>query len=113
MKTLFLSLAFLAFTTIVLEQTNSSSRYQKSYYKPSTNTYVQPHYKTTINKTNTDNYSTKDNTNTYTGTSGSRAKDYSPEASNYGSGKTIQTGSKGGQYYTNDNGKKVYVPKRN
>jgi len=63
-------------------------------------------------KTNADNYSTKPNTNTYTNKKGYKAKDYTPQAKNYGNGKTIYTGSKGGQYYINDKGKKVYVPKR-
>jgi len=40
------------------------------------------------------------------------AKDYSSGSYNYGSGKTIQTGPKGGQYYYNSNGNKTYVPKR-
>ena len=34
-------------------------------------------------------------------------------AYNYGSGRTIHTGSRGGQYYINSNGNKTYVPKRN
>jgi len=93
-------------------QTNSNTRYKQGYYKPSTGTYVQPHYKMNTNKTNHDNFSTKGNTNTYTGTSGYRAKDYSSGSYNYGSGKSIQTGPKGGQYYYNSKGKKTYVPKR-
>lgn len=92
-------------------QTNYNSRYQSGYIK-SNGTYVYPHMKTTINSTNTDNYSTKGNTNIYTGTSGSRARDYSPASSYYGSGHTIYTGSRGGQYYINSNGNKTYVPKR-
>ena len=92
-------------------QVNPNSKYQRGYVKK-TGTYVQPHFKTQTNKTNADNYSTKPNTNTYTEKKGYRAKDYTPEAKNYGSGKTINTGSKGGQYYVNDKGKKVYVPKR-
>jgi hypothetical protein len=68
--------------------------------------------KTTTNFTNHDNYSTTGNTNSYTGQSGSRAKDYSSGATNYGSGQNIQIGPNGGQYYINSNGNKVYVPKR-
>ena len=52
------------------------------------------------------------NYNTYTGSTGSRARDYSSSAYNYGSGHTIHTGSRGGQYYINSNGNKTYVPKR-
>lgn len=91
--------------------TNSSVRYQQGYTKTD-GTYVEPHHKTNNNKTNRDNYSTKDNVNTYTSKSGSRAKDYSNDALNYGNGKTVHTGNRGGQYYYNDKGKKVYVPKR-
>jgi hypothetical protein len=98
-------------TYTVPSNTNTSVRYQSGYTKDN-GTAVQPHYKTTTNSTNADNYSTSGNTNTYTGQSGSRAKEYTPEASNYGKGKTILTGSKGGQYYINSKGNKTYVPKR-
>jgi hypothetical protein len=40
------------------------------YYKPSTGTYVAPHYKTSPNSTRYDNYSTKGNYNPYTGKNG-------------------------------------------
>jgi hypothetical protein len=93
-------------------QTNYNSRYQSGYVRQSTGSYVQGHYKTTSNGTNTDNYSTTGNTNTYTGQSGYRARDYSSDASNYGSGQTIQTGTRGGQYYINSSGNRTYVPKQ-
>jgi len=109
---LLLILLVLSICQVVRSQTNSSYRCQKGYVKKSTGTYVKPHYKTTPNQTNRDNYSTKGNTNNWTGTKGTRAKDYSNEAQNYGKGKTIQTGSKGGQYYYNNKGNKIYVPKR-
>ena len=98
-------------TYTVPNNANSSVHYQSGYIKEN-GTYVQPHYKTNENSTNHDNFSTSGNTNIYTGKSGYRAKDYSPEATNYGSKKTIQTGSKGGQYYINTKGNKTYVPKR-
>lgn len=91
--------------------TNSSVRFQNGYVK-SNGTYVQPHVKTNINSTNHDNFSSKDNYNLYNGTTGARAKDYTPDAYNYGKGKVINTGSKGGQYYYNNRGNKIYVPKR-
>lgn len=91
--------------------TSSSVRYQRGYTR-SDGTYVQGHYKTNTNSTNHDNYSTRGNVNSYTGTSGSRARDYSTSAYNYGAGHTIHTGSRGGQYYINSNGNKTYVPKR-
>lgn len=92
-------------------QSNQSVRYQNGYIKDN-GTYVDPHYKTGNNSTNWDNFSTKQNSNPYTGESGSRVRDYSNDAYNYGSGQQIQTGPKGGQYYINSNGNKVYVPKR-
>jgi hypothetical protein len=112
MKRLMFLLSFVAVVVTTYAQTNSSTRYQRGYYKPSTGTYVKPHYKTNNNYTNRDNYSTKGNTNGYTGQSGYRAKDYSSGAYNYGRGKTIYSGPKGGQYYYNRSGKKTYVPKR-
>lgn len=91
--------------------TNSNVRVQKGYTK-SDGTTVQTHHKTNSNNTNKDNFTTSGNYNPYNGKSGTKAKDYSPEARNYGSGKQIQTGPKGGQYYINNNGNKTYVPKR-
>jgi len=91
--------------------TNTDVRYQSGYIK-SNGTYVDGHYKTNSNSTNWDNFSTTPNTNPCTGSIGTRAKDYSSGAYNYGQGQTIQTGPKGGQYYINSNGNKTYVPKR-
>ncbi len=91
--------------------TNSSVRYQSGYAR-SNGTYVQGHYKTSSNYTNHDNFSTSGNYNPYTGSAGSRARDYSSGAYNYGSGRTVQSGPRGGQYYINSNGNKTYVPKR-
>lgn len=112
MKKLTLLFGFLTLAPIAFPQSNSTTRYQRGYIKPSSGTYVQPHYKTNNNNTNHDNFSTKGNTNSYTGQSGSRARDYSNGAYNYGRGQIIRTGPKGGQYYYNSNGNKTYVPKR-
>jgi len=106
-KLLLLVLVAFGFTSYA--QTIKST---SGYYKPSTQTYVKPYVSTTPNNTNIDNFSTTGNTNPYTGTSGTRAQDYSPAANNYGEGKSIQTGSRGGQYYINTSGNKTYVPKR-
>ncbi len=81
-------------------------------YSRSNGTYVSSYTRTSRNSTNHDNFSTSGNYNPYRGTTGSRARDYSSQAYNYGSGHTIQTGPRGGQYYTNSRGNKVYVPKR-
>jgi transcriptional regulator with XRE-family HTH domain len=40
------------------------------YYKPSTHKYVMPYHKTAPNKTKLDNFSTKGNSNPYTGKKG-------------------------------------------
>lgn len=84
-----------------------------SGYSRSNGTYVDSHVRTMPNSTNWDNFSTSGNTNPYTGSTGYRARDYSSGAYNNGSGHTIHTGSRGGQYYYNSNGHKTYVPKRN
>jgi hypothetical protein len=55
-------------------------------------TYVQGHYRQEPNSTNLDNYSMQGNVNSYNDSLGSRAQDYSPEALDYGSGRTIYTG---------------------
>jgi hypothetical protein len=86
--------------------------YQSGYTRRSTGTYVEGSYHTRRNNTNTDNMSTKGNFNPFKGIFGKRARDYSPEASNYGEGKEIHRGLFGGRYYYNDEGKKVYVPKQ-
>ena len=99
-----------AFTAMAMFASAQTTRV-RGYYRAN-GTYVQSYTKTRPNRTNTDNYSTVPNTNPYNGRSGSRAQDYSPQAYNYGSGQTIYQGSRGGQYYINSNGNKVYVPKR-
>ncbi|SOD95678.1 hypothetical protein [Spirosoma fluviale] len=83
-----------------------------SGYTRQNGTVVAPYYSTVPDNTNQNNYSTQGNNNPYTNSAGSRARDYSPDASNYGQGRDIQTGPRGGQYYVNDQGNKVYVPKR-
>ena len=89
----------------------NAQTYVNGYYRKD-GTYAQGHYRSNKNNTNHDNYSTQGNRNPFTGSSGSVAKDYSPQAENYGQGKTIYTGPKGGQYYINDNGNKTYIPKQ-
>lgn len=106
MKKLFFTLAFVSLSALSFSQT-----YVSGYYKAD-GTYVKGHVRSNRNATNHDNYSTRSNINPYTGTIGSRAKDYSVDAYNYGSGATIYTGSQGGQYYINSNNNKTYVPKR-
>ena len=110
MKKLFFTMvvALMAATTVLAQ----SHKYQRGYTRKSTGTYVTGHYKTRSDRTNHNNFSTRGNSNPYTGSKGSRARDYSSRAYNYGSGRTINRGSRGGQYYNNSRGNKTYVPKR-
>ena len=108
MKSFIFILGFILTSVFTYAQTQT---WVNGYYKKD-GTYVQGHYRQTPNTTNHDNWSTTQQKNPYTNESGSRAKDYSSQAYNYGSGQTIQTGPRGGQYYINNNGNKVYVPKR-
>lgn len=108
MKKLLLTIGFFAITAITSAQ---STTYVKGYTK-SDGTNVQGYYKTTSDNTNLNNYSTQGNTNSYTGQSGYKPRDYSSESRNYSADKNVQTGPRGGQYYINDNGNKTYVPKR-
>jgi len=109
MKKLFIILIITLMTSAV--SFAQSTKYQKGYYRKN-GTYVTGHYKTQSDRTNHNNFSTSSNRNPYTGSKGYRAKDYSTKAYNYGKGKTIHTGSRGGQYYYNRKGNKTYVPKR-
>ena len=90
MKKLFIILVITMMTSAV--SFAQSTRYQRGYVKKN-GTYVTGHYKTQSDRTNHNNFSTISNTNPYTGSRGSRAKDYSSGAYNYGRGKTIHTGS--------------------
>jgi hypothetical protein len=101
---LFLFLTFLWFLSYADE-------YVSGYFKKD-GTYVDGYFKSSPNSSNRDNYSTQGNINPYTGSQGTKAPDYSPNALNYGSGQIIYTGPRGGQYYYSDSGRKVYVPKR-
>ena len=94
-------------TSISIPSTTTVS----GYYKDN-GTYVDSYVRSSRNSTNWDNFSTSGNSNPYTGSTGYRARDYTSGAYNYGSGQTIYTGPRGGQYYYNSNGRKTYVPKR-
>jgi hypothetical protein len=96
---------------LLIVKAGLAQTYTQGYTKQD-GTHVVPHYSSSPNSTNRDNYSTQGNVNPYTGSAGTRAPDYSSQANNYGSGQPIYTGSRGGQYYINSNGNKTYVPKR-
>ena len=102
-----------AITSYSMPSTTNFNTTNVSGYTRSNGTYVMPHVRTMPNTTNWDNFSTQGNINIYTGSTGHRAKDYSSDAYNYGAGRIIHTGSRGGHYYYNSNGRKTYVPKRN
>lgn len=112
MKKLILTSILGLFTVFCFGQYTNSSIVKVNSYTKRNGTQVQGYTKTSPNKTNWDNYSTKPNNNVYTGSKGYKARDYSPASNNYGAGKTINTGARGGQYYYNSNGNKTYVPKR-
>ncbi|MFD2937114.1 hypothetical protein [Spirosoma flavum] len=99
-----------SFSTPSYSIPNADTRYQSGYER--NGTYVEPSYHTAPNNTNIDNWSTSGNTNPLTGSQGTRARDYSNDATNYGQGQTIRTGPRGGQYYENSNGNRTYVPKQ-
>lgn len=105
-KILILAAVLLCSVTASFSQT-----YVKGHYR-SNGTYVQGHYRSTRDNTNHNNWSTTGNRNPYTGSNGSVARDYSPQATNYGQGRTIYTGPQGGQYYNNSRGTQTYVPKQ-
>jgi len=67
LATILISLALILSTSSFVE---ARTVRVKGYYKPSTGTYVQPHYKTSPNRSKWDNYSTKGNINPYTGKRG-------------------------------------------
>lgn len=89
---------------------NPAIEYQNGYER--NGTHVDGSLHTKSNGTNTDNWGTRGNTNPLTGSEGTRARDYSNEAANYGQGRTIETGPRGGQSYINSNGHRTYVPKQ-
>jgi hypothetical protein len=64
------ALAALAFGTVA----HAGDTYTQGYYKKD-GTYVAPHYSTAPNETKNDNYSTRGNTNPYTGTTGTKPRD--------------------------------------
>ena len=89
----------------------TADNYVNGYYKKD-GTFVNGYARSSSDSTNWNNYSTQGNSNPYTGSYGSRARDYSADAQNYGGGRLIYSGPRGGQYYYGDSGKKIYVPKQ-
>lgn len=76
MKKLFLGFILAASLMFpALGTASAGDTYVNGYYK-SNGTYVRPHYRTSPNSTNLDNYSTKGNVNPYTGKRGTVEPDY-------------------------------------
>lgn len=70
MKKLLLLLILVFALLIFSNSADAKTIRVRSYYKPSTGTFVMPSYRTSPNKTKLDNYSTKGNYNPYTGKKG-------------------------------------------
>jgi len=70
MKKLLLVLALLIGVLSFSASADARTTRVRGYYKPSTGSYVAPHYKTTPNRSKFDNFSTKGNYNPYTGKKG-------------------------------------------
>jgi hypothetical protein len=70
MKKLLLVLALLIGVLSFSAAAEAKTTRVRGYYKPSTGSYVAPHYKTTPNRSKFDNFSTKGNYNPYTGKKG-------------------------------------------
>ncbi len=71
MKKLFIiAVALVGLSLFSFAEARTSS--VRGYYKPSTGTYVAPHYRSSPNSSRYDNYSTKGNSNPYTGKKGSK-----------------------------------------
>lgn len=70
MKKLLLMLALLIGVLSFSASADARTTRVRGYYKPSTGSYVVPHYKTTPNRSKFDNFSTKGNYNPYTGKKG-------------------------------------------
>jgi hypothetical protein len=61
----------LMFILVSLASTALADEYVSGYYR-NNGTYVEPHYRSSSNNTTLDNYSTRGNTNPYTGEKGYR-----------------------------------------
>lgn len=70
MKKLFILSVLLVGVLLFSESAEARTTRIRGYFKPSTGSYVAPHYKTTPNRSKFDNFSTKGNYNPYTGKKG-------------------------------------------
>jgi hypothetical protein len=72
-KSLFLASLVLTLGLLFSASVEAKTIKVKSYYKPSTGTYVNSYYKTSPNTRKSDNYSSKGNYNPYTGKKGTKS----------------------------------------
>lgn len=70
MKKLFLVVLMIFLLGILSDSVEARIVKVKGYYKPSSGTYIQSHYKTSPNKSKFDNWNTKGNINPMTGKKG-------------------------------------------
>lgn len=86
---------FLGFAVVAQIGTAHADEYVNGYYR-NNGAYVEPHYRSSPNNTVYDNWSTKGNTNPYTGQEGTRNPYGSSGSSSYGlygSGSSSSSGS--------------------
>jgi hypothetical protein len=103
--------AFMIAAGLSLTGVSFADTWVHGYYKRD-GIYVPGHLRSFPNSSTLDNYSSQGNRNPFTGQSGGSALDYSSRSLNYGGGRSIHVGPRGGQFYYNDSGHKVYVPNR-
>lgn len=72
--------------------TASADTYVNGYYR-NDGTYVQPHYRSSPNSSEYDNWSTKGNVNPYTGQVGTREPSYNSISPSYGGYNSGSSGS--------------------
>ena len=75
-------ISLFVFFSLLISAPLAQARYQRGYFKPSTGKYVSGHFKTNSDNYKFNNYSTKGNTNPYTGKKGyaSPYKTYKPKS---------------------------------
>jgi len=96
---------------LLIAGVSSAQQYIQGYCKKD-GTCVDGHFRTRPNDTAYDNYSSRGNINPNTGRISSQEVEI-PSTSGQGlSSQQIHIGPRGGQYFYDENGRKVYVPKR-
>jgi hypothetical protein len=104
MKKLLFSFGFMLVSAVSFAQ--AQKQVWVNGYTNSNGTYVQGYYKTVSDNIATNNYSYQGNVNPNTNTQGTKPlyQNTTPTEN-----RTLYTGTRGGTYYINSNGNKVYV----